>query len=409
MKLIEWFRRGARQAQTVNAGCTTFPEKPRYDFTPVRIKAVADYLKLVGMTVVVTTRGGDKNPKGDCFRGRIKDLSDSGDRLILENVHKDHLNDWAAYDHPRLAVPVAEIDFVEVIDRGCGPSENRALAQPLPQEPARNEFPPLPQEPREAAIPIQVADPWGVGGPGPFILERKPDMAAILSAPNPKPPKPETQWNSAPSIVIGGDPSENTRGYLAMAYMRHPDAEVRAATIRFVGSHPRKKLMVGLVLAQRLAIDREDLQRVAAEAIWKRGREELQETMNYLAGNDESPGDDGNGASVMRGHVRTALQILHDANPSGEKDFKDALLHGWCWHDDRLAGLGRQLIEVWFDRKTFLDERSKKVAGSVGADIHSIGGLDAMKMMFRPVTLLAGTTAAAELNHAWSGIGGWQP
>jgi len=257
---------------------------------------------------------------------------------------------------------------------------------------------------------IEVSDPWGkIGGDGPFILEKQPDIQAILSAPNPKPPKAAAQWNNAPSIMIGGCPAENTRGYLAMAYMRHPDAEVRAATIRFVGSRPREKLMVGLVLAQRLAVDREDVQRVAAEAIWNRGREELQETMNYLAGNEEGPGDDGNGASVMRGHVRTALQILHDANPSGEKDFRDALLHGWCWHDDQLAGLGRQLIELWFQRKTFLDEPSKKTAGQLGTSVHSIGGFDAMKMMFRPVTLLAGSTAAAELNHAWSGIGGWRP
>ena len=265
---------------------------------------------------------------------------------------------------------------------------------------------------REAATSretVEVSDPWGVGGEGPFILEKKPDIPPILSARNPRPPKSEERWNNSPSIVIGGCSAENTRCYLAMAYMRHPDAEVRAATIRFVGSRPRKELMVGLVLAQRLTVDREDVQRIAAEAIWKRGREELQETMNYLAGNEESPGDDGNGATVLQGDVRMALRILHDANPSHESEFRDALLYGWCWHNDRLAGLARRLIEVWFARKTFLDEQSKEVAKSVGTELHSIGGLDVMKLMFRPVTLLAGCTAAEELNHAWSGNGGWLP
>lgn len=241
---------------------------------------------------------------------------------------------------------------------------------------------------------VEVPDPWNVDGKGPFILETKPHICAILSAPK--------------------------RSCLAMAYMRHPVAEVRAATIRFLGSRPRTELMVGLVLAQRLAVDREDVQRVAAETIWKRGREELQWTMNYLAGNDESPGDDGNGASVSREDVRIALQILHDANPSQEQDFRDALLYGWCWHDDQLAALGRQLIGVWFAQGTFLDEQAKTTSRAVGADLHSIGGLDAMEMMFRPVRLLAGITAAAddawlasvtaadELNDAWSGIGGWR-
>lgn len=167
--------------------------------------------------------------------------------------------------------------------------------------------------------------------------------------------------------------------------------------------------MVGLVLAQRLAVDREEVRRLAAEAIWKRGREELQETMNYLAGNDEYPGEDGNGAFVRPEHVRSALQTLYDANPSGEKDFKDALFHGWCWHDDRLAGLGRQLMKIWREHQTFLDEPSRKAAIQVGNELHSIGGLDAMRLMFRPVTLLAGSVAANDLNHAWSGIGGWLP
>jgi len=266
-----------------------------------------------------------------------------------------------------------------------------------------------PSDASPCAKTVQVPDPWGVGGTGPFVLEKKPDIPTILSAANPRPPKSETEWSNAPSIVMGGCPAKNTCEYLAMAYLRHPDAEVRSAAIRFVGSRPRKELMIGLVLAQRLAVDREDVRRLAAEAIWKRGHAELQETMNYLAGNEEYPGDDGNGASVLRGDVRIALQILRDANPSHEKDFRDALLYGWCWHDDRLTALGRQLIEVWFARETFLDEQSKTTARAVGADVHSIGGLDAMKMMFRPVTLLAGSTAAAELNHAWSGIGGWLP
>lgn len=252
---------------------------------------------------------------------------------------------------------------------------------------------------------LEVPDPWGVGGLGPFVLERRPNINVILSTPNPTPPKPAAEWNK-----YFEHSAEDTREYLAMAYMHHPSTEVREATIRFVGSRPKKELSVGLILAQRLTVDpAEDLRRVAAEAIWSRGQEELLEAMKYLAGNDESPGDDGNGAFVSRPQVRVAIQTLHDTNPASERDFMNALLYAWCWHDERLAGFGQTLIELWLNRKTFSDDQSRTIAREVGVKLHTAGGIDAMKMMFRPVTLLVGSDAASELNHAWSGIGGWQP
>ena len=252
---------------------------------------------------------------------------------------------------------------------------------------------------------IEVSDPWLVGGTGPFILEKKPDINAILSAPIPKTPKPEAQWNE----VFVRSPKE-TREYLAMAYIRHPDPDVRRATVRYVGSQPRAELMVGLVLAQRLACDLfEDIRCLAAEAIWKRGTAELQETTKYLAGNDEYPGDDNNGCIVSRDDVRAGLQILYAANPEGKEDFRDALLYAWCWQDERLADLCGSLVRLWCEQKTFLGEQLKTSTREIGAKLHSIGGLDVMKLMFEPLTLLVGSEAASELNFAWSGIGGWQP
>lgn len=255
---------------------------------------------------------------------------------------------------------------------------------------------------RQGAALIQVDDPWGEHGTGPFILEQNPDIEAVLSSPKPNPPKPEAQWNAY--RVISGD---ETRSYLAMAYLRHPDPEVRKATIRFVGSRPRAKLRVGCVLAQRLAVDVLDIRSMAAKAIWMRGAEELREAMNYLAGNDESPGDDGNGSRVSREDVRTALQVLRDANPADEKDFIGALLRAWCWHDDRIAAQAGLLVQLWFEKGTFLDGESMNAAREVGTTLHSIGGFDVMKVVLRPLTLLAGSTAERELELAFDGIGGW--
>jgi hypothetical protein len=252
---------------------------------------------------------------------------------------------------------------------------------------------------------IEVPDPWFDGGSGPFILEKRPDIPAILSAPNPRPPKPEAQWNEEHLR----DP-EYTRKSLAMAYLRHPDAQVRADTLIYVGSQPTSSFRVGISLAQRLTVDPvKDLRRVSALMIWKRGSEELLNAMSYLAGNDESPGDDGNGALVSREDVRTALQILHDANTAGEADFRDALIQAWCRHDERLADLCGSLVRIWLEHRAFGSERLRVSAREIGEALYAAGGVDAMKLMFRPVTLLAGSEAADGLNHAWSGIGGWCP
>jgi hypothetical protein len=250
---------------------------------------------------------------------------------------------------------------------------------------------------------LEVPDPWGIGEIGPFVLERNPDIHAILSSPHPVSPKPLAIWNK-----YYEHPAEQTREVLAMAYMRHPSAEVRKATVRFVGAQPRTKLSVGLILAQRLTVDPdEDLCRVAAEAIRKRGQEELLETMKYLAANDEDPGDDGKGAIVSRQQVKAALQTLWTASAARPKDFKDALLSAWCAQDLHLVKYGHTLLDLWSNRKTFSDDRSRTVARNVGVELYSLGGIDAMKMIFRPVSLLVGSEAASELNHAWSGVGGW--
>jgi hypothetical protein len=252
---------------------------------------------------------------------------------------------------------------------------------------------------------LKIPDPWGIGGVGPFTVEREPDIDAILSAPNPTPPKPAADWNKYYERS-----AEETRGYLAMAYLRHPSTEVREATIRFVGSRSKKELSVGLVLAQRLAVDTDKYIRMAAgEAIWNRGQEELLETMKYLAGNDEKPGDDGNGEFVSQTQVRAALQTLHDNNLANLEDFRNALLFAWCRQNKELAELGQRLEELWMSNRTFTRDQSKDIAREIGVKLHEIGGLDAMRMMFRPITMLVGSDAASDLNFAWSDIGGWLP
>jgi hypothetical protein len=288
-------------------------------------------------------------------------------------------------------------------------SKKAAVHKSIPAEaPAATPTrPPETLQPENVVEPerIQVADPWNVGGSRPFLLEKHPNIAMILASADPNPPKPAGEWNA-----VFQRTAEDTRGYLAMAYLRHPDPQVRQDTLKFIATKTRHELMVGLTLAQRLTVDPSDeIRRLAANVIWQRGEEELQDTMNYLAGNDEHPGEDGNGSVVYPEQVRQALQILFNAGPTRSDEFRRALIKAWCWHDDRLANLCNALINIWLEGKTYLSEPYRTSARQIGQALHSMAGLDGMKLMFRPVTLLTGSEAASALNHAFNGIGGWLP
>jgi len=117
----------------------------------------------------------------------------------------------------------------------------------------------------------------------------------------------------------------------------------------------------------------------------------------------------GNQTLVRSPALKRTQKGREDVNPEGREDFLDTMLYAWCWHDEVLAGLGRKLVDLWFTEGTFTGERAKDVAREVGTSLYSTGGIDLMRMMFRPVTVLLGSEAASSLNFAWSRIGGWMP
>ena len=74
------------------------------------LRTVGDFLKLVGMRVCFGTK------QDGFFEGEVEDISDSGTHLILRDVKHEAIGVPTAH-HERKNIPIAEIDFVEVIDR----------------------------------------------------------------------------------------------------------------------------------------------------------------------------------------------------------------------------------------------------------------------------------------------------
>ena len=74
------------------------------------LRTVGDFLKLVGMRVCFRTK------QDGFFEGDVEDISDSGTHLILRDVKHEAIGALTTH-HKSKNVPVAEIDFVQVIDR----------------------------------------------------------------------------------------------------------------------------------------------------------------------------------------------------------------------------------------------------------------------------------------------------
>jgi hypothetical protein len=74
------------------------------------LRTVGDFLKLVGMRVCFGTK------QDGFFEGDVEDISDSGTHLILRDVKHEAIGVPTTH-HESKSVPVAEIDFVKVIDR----------------------------------------------------------------------------------------------------------------------------------------------------------------------------------------------------------------------------------------------------------------------------------------------------
>ena len=75
------------------------------------IKTKADYLKLIGFEIEIDTK--DKS-----YRGKVKDLSDNCEYIILIKTYQNRFINWIlSFIKKENKIPLEEINLVEIIDR----------------------------------------------------------------------------------------------------------------------------------------------------------------------------------------------------------------------------------------------------------------------------------------------------
>lgn len=251
---------------------------------------------------------------------------------------------------------------------------------------------------------IETENVWACGDGSPFLIEESPNLKVIFDDPNPVPPQRLNKENRDYWNNFEGP--EGIRNIIAMAYLRHPNPVIRLEATCLVGQKEREKLMVGNILVQRLADSSLEVQEAAAESIWKRGRGELVNALNFLQGLDESPGDDCNGQWWTPEDVWRALKLLINVRPQQEMEFKTEFMRCWCWRDDRLMSLGLELLAIRSKYGGFLGE-GKSFAIKIGAELNGIGGFETMMIVFKAIDRLLGSEAVRDLESAWHEVGGW--
>lgn len=112
---------------------------------------------------------------------------------------------------------------------------------------------------------IEVANNWGIGDGTPLLVEVSPDLEQLFSDPDPPAPQKLTDrnrkyWESADL--------KTKRNGLAMAYLQHPNPEVRRTTIDLVRDIDTSG--VAQVLVDLLADADPSVRKAAARSIWKR-------------------------------------------------------------------------------------------------------------------------------------------
>ena len=108
MGLRDLFRRKRVQAES---------ERPtQVNSRPIGVKTVGDYLHYVGNVLDVNLKDATN------YRGRLVDLSADCSKLILRDVTEYDISsthrEVTLAKHDRVLIPVADVNLVEVKDRG---------------------------------------------------------------------------------------------------------------------------------------------------------------------------------------------------------------------------------------------------------------------------------------------------
>ena len=168
---------------------------------------------------------------------------------------------------------------------------------------------------------FEIAHSYGIGDGAPLLVEADPDLKGIFTNPNPPVPQKPTDRNR--DYWKHGS-LEEKRTALAVAYLQHPNSEVRIATLDFVrdiGAARVSQVLVDLLGDKDIAV-----RTAAAKAIWERQRENnCKYAVSMLKDEMQYPG-----SILGRDKAEQALDLLVQQAPDSQA--KDAIM---VWINDQ--------------------------------------------------------------------------
>ncbi len=256
---------------------------------------------------------------------------------------------------------------------------------------------PVSTPPRPAIV--QVPDIWSAGYDGsPLRLERRPLPIALLSSPSPQAPF-DVSGEKAAEFWNGLDlPAQ--RRFVAAAYLRHPDAEVRRETLAAVGELGIDLGPVPQGLADALFDELPANREGAARLIRERG---LLEFALRVLRDEILPGDDQSQyARVVLAH----RELARTAPPGHDDDLVRATAEAFAESDLDLSPLLEELLQI--STIEGIPAASRERSRELGRAVFQHGGHHAMLGAHAAVALVHGRAAARHLEMVWTGVGQWQ-
>ena len=117
---------------------------------------------------------------------------------------------------------------------------------------------------------FELKNNWGLGDGSPLLIEKEPDLEAIFS--DPEPPYPQKITDSNRSFWEN-EPKDNVRLNLVMAYLNHPDPEVKLEMLDRAGGYGA--IGVISIVTDLLADPVGAIARKAAKLLWGRYRDDF--------------------------------------------------------------------------------------------------------------------------------------
>ncbi len=154
------------------------------------------------------------------------------------------------------------------------------------------------QKTYERFIEIKNNYGWGMGDK-PFSVQQEPDLQQIFTDPNPAIPMKPSNVDDDYRRIWERASVDGKRVALAIAYLQHPNAEVRKSTLTYV-RNISDMYIVNQVLADMFS-DKDPQTRVAvAKLIWDKARERQSTLENMI--------------SILKDEIRRPGRILGGAN-----------------------------------------------------------------------------------------------